>query len=81
MLKIKTVLINFYMKSYIAGNAEHFHDVNATQSQDIETSAYAVLSILISGGNAADVLPIIQYITQNMNTRGGFYSTQVFNFY
>jgi hypothetical protein len=58
------------------GNAEHFHDVNATQSQDIETSAYAVLSILISGGNAADVLPIIQYITQNMNTRGGFYSTQ-----
>lgn len=55
----------------------YYHDMNATKSQDIETSSYAILAILNSDGSASDALPLVQYLTQNMNPRGGFYSTQV----
>nr|BAR45588.1 alpha-2-macroglobulin 2 [Hasarius adansoni] len=58
------------------GKEVYYHDVNATKSQDIETSSYAILSILNSDGSASDALPIVQYLTKNMNPRGGFFSTQ-----
>nr|WBW70092.1 venom protein [Lampona murina] len=63
-------------KAIKKGKAEYYHDINATRSQDLETNAYAILSILNSGGSAFDVLPIVQYLTKNMNPQGGFFSTQ-----
>lgn len=63
-------------KSITKGRVEYYHDMNATKSQDLETSAYAILSILNSGGSVEKALPIVQYLTQNMNRRGGFFSTQ-----
>ena len=61
----------------LIGKRIHYHDLNAAKSQDIETSSYAILSILNSNGSVSDALPIVQYLMQNMNPQGGFYATQV----
>lgn len=58
------------------GGVEYYNNENDSQSKDIETAAYALLAILKTGGTGSDVLPIVRYLTQKMNPRGGFISTQ-----
>ncbi|XP_035207333.1 ovostatin-like isoform X2 [Stegodyphus dumicola] len=63
-------------RANVTDGVEYYPNVNGSQSINLETAAYAVLAILKSGGNAADALPIVRYMTQNLNLRGGFVSTQ-----
>ncbi|GFS48620.1 murinoglobulin-1 [Nephila pilipes] len=55
---------------------EYYRNPNGTQATNIETAAYAVLANLQLGNSKQDVLPLVRYLTMNLNPRGGFYSTQ-----
>ncbi|GFS90052.1 alpha-1-inhibitor 3 [Nephila pilipes] len=55
---------------------EFYRNPNGTQATDIETAAYAVLANLQVGNSASDVLPLVRYLSMNLNPQGGFYSTQ-----
>ncbi|GIY63862.1 alpha-1-macroglobulin [Caerostris darwini] len=55
---------------------EYYRNPGSTKSTDIETAAYAVLTNLKVGNSKSDILPLIRYLTMNMNPYGGFHSTQ-----
>ncbi len=49
-----------------------------TSSCDVETTAYALLAFA-NRGNLAYSLPIVRWLIEQRNPRGGFKSTQVLN--
>ncbi|GFR23611.1 murinoglobulin-1 [Trichonephila clavata] len=55
---------------------EYYKNPNGSKATELETAAYAVLTNLQIGSTASDVLPLIRYLTMNLNPRGGFHSTQ-----
>ncbi|GIX86969.1 alpha-2-macroglobulin, partial [Caerostris extrusa] len=60
----------------ITDGVEYYMNPDGTKSLDIETAAYAVLSNLEVGNSKSDILPLIRYLTKNLNPYGGFHSTQ-----
>ncbi|XP_055930370.1 alpha-1-inhibitor 3-like isoform X3 [Argiope bruennichi] len=58
------------------GGIVYYRNPNGSQSLNLETAAYAVLTELSLGSSASDVLGLVRYLTSNLNPRGGFYSTQ-----
>ncbi|PRD33915.1 UNVERIFIED_CONTAM: Alpha-2-macroglobulin-like protein 1 [Trichonephila clavipes] len=56
---------------------EYYRNPNGTKATNIETVAYAVLSNLQLGNNKSDIVPLVRYLTSNLNPQGGFSSTQV----
>ncbi|GFQ91799.1 alpha-1-inhibitor 3 [Trichonephila clavata] len=55
---------------------EFYRNPNGTKATNIETVAYAVLSKLQLGNNKSDIVPLVRYLTSNLNPQGGFSSTQ-----
>ncbi|GFT36436.1 alpha-2-macroglobulin [Nephila pilipes] len=55
---------------------EYYRNNNGTTATNIETVAYAVLSNLQIGNSKSDVVPLVRYLTSNLNPQGGFSSTQ-----
>ncbi|GFX13536.1 alpha-1-inhibitor 3 [Trichonephila clavipes] len=55
---------------------EYFKNPNGTLSINIETASYAILANLQLRNSASDVLPLARYLTMNLNSHGGFHSTQ-----
>ncbi|GFS76861.1 alpha-2-macroglobulin, partial [Nephila pilipes] len=55
---------------------EYYRNPNGTSATNIETVAYAVLSNLQIGNSKSDVVPLVRYLTSNLNPQGGFSSTQ-----
>ncbi|GFT33425.1 murinoglobulin-1 [Trichonephila clavipes] len=55
---------------------EYYKNPNGTLSINIETAAYAILANLQLRNSASEVLPLARYLTMNLNSHGGFYSTQ-----
>ncbi|GFX13478.1 murinoglobulin-1 [Trichonephila clavipes] len=55
---------------------EYYKNPNGSKATELETAAYAVLTNLLIGNTASDILPLIRYLTMNLNPRGGFHSTQ-----
>ncbi|XP_042903027.1 murinoglobulin-1 isoform X2 [Parasteatoda tepidariorum] len=72
----KTRIEEVKKSSEIKDGMEFFRVVNGSESVQIETDAYAVLTTLKIGGGASDVLPYVRYLTAHMNPNGGFKSTQ-----
>ncbi|GFY44649.1 alpha-2-macroglobulin-like protein 1, partial [Trichonephila inaurata madagascariensis] len=55
---------------------EYYRNQNGTKATNIETVAYAVLSNLKVGNSKSDIIPLVRYLTSNLNPQGGFSSTQ-----
>ncbi|KAF8794906.1 CD109 antigen like protein [Argiope bruennichi] len=58
------------------GGLVSYHNPNGSKPLDVETNAYAVLANLQLGNSKSTVLPIVRYLSTNLNPSGGFYSTQ-----
>ncbi|GBN48401.1 hypothetical protein AVEN_39667-1, partial [Araneus ventricosus] len=58
------------------GGLQYYRNPNGTKSLDVETAAYAVLANLQLGNSKSVVLPLVRYLSTNLNPSGGFYSTQ-----
>ncbi|GBN36656.1 Alpha-2-macroglobulin [Araneus ventricosus] len=58
------------------GGLEYYRNPNGSKSLDVETAAYAILTNLQLGNSKSAVLPIVRYLSTNLNPSGGFYSTQ-----
>ncbi|GIY63860.1 alpha-1-inhibitor 3, partial [Caerostris darwini] len=58
------------------GGATYYMNPDGTKSLNVETDAYAVLANLKVGNSKSDILPLIRYLTKNLNPYGGFHSTQ-----
>ncbi|GFX13505.1 alpha-2-macroglobulin [Trichonephila clavipes] len=58
------------------GGMEYYRNPNGTTATNIETVAYAVLSNLKVGNSKSDIIPLVRYLTSNLNPQGGFSSTQ-----
>ncbi|GIY10889.1 alpha-1-macroglobulin [Caerostris darwini] len=54
----------------------YYMNPDGTKSLNVETDAYAVLANLKVGNSKSDILPLIRYLTKNLNPYGGFHSTQ-----
>ncbi|CAL1263350.1 unnamed protein product [Larinioides sclopetarius] len=58
------------------GGLRYYRNPMGTKSLDVETAAYAVLANLQLGNSKSVVLPLVRYLSTNLNPSGGFYSTQ-----
>ncbi|KAF8794905.1 Murinoglobulin-1 like protein [Argiope bruennichi] len=58
------------------GGLKYYRNPNGTKSLDVETAAYAVLANLKVGYSKSVALPLVRYLSTNLNPSGGFYSTQ-----
>lgn len=63
-------------RSNTTDGIEYYRNPNGTKATNLETAAYAVLTNLQLENTASEVLPLIRYLTTNLNPRGGFHSTQ-----
>ncbi|KAF8794903.1 Murinoglobulin-1 like protein [Argiope bruennichi] len=70
------IIDNIKPQANITDGMEYYQNPGGSKSLDIETTAYAVLTNLKIGNSKSEVLPLVRYLTSNLNPSGGFQSTQ-----
>ncbi|CAL1263351.1 unnamed protein product [Larinioides sclopetarius] len=70
------IVDNIKPQANMTDGIEYYPIPGGSKSVEIETAAYAVLTNLKLGNSKSKILPIVRYLTSNLNPSGGFESTQ-----
>lgn len=77
LIKENSTMRHIFTSVLLLGGLEYYRNPNGTKSLDVETAAYAVLANLELNNSKSAVVPLVRYLSTNLNPSGGFYSTQV----
>ncbi|GBN85835.1 Alpha-2-macroglobulin-like protein 1, partial [Araneus ventricosus] len=70
------IVDNIKPQANMTDGVEYYPIPGGSKSVEIETAAYAVLTNLKLGNSKSEILPLVRYLTSNLNPSGGFQSTQ-----